>query len=51
MLWEKAVLRRNVFTVEEHVKGNGVPCLTVGVKEHEEVMKLKDFYEWWLPIH
>jgi hypothetical protein len=43
MFWEKAVLRRIVFTLEEHVKGKGVPCLTLGEREHEEVMKLKDF--------
>jgi hypothetical protein len=42
VLWEKAVLRRNVFTMDEHVKGNGVPCLTLGETEHEEVKKLKD---------
>jgi hypothetical protein len=43
VLREKAVLRRNVFTMEKHVKGNEVPCLTLGEREHEEVMKLKDF--------
>jgi hypothetical protein len=51
VLWQKAVLRRNVFTMEEHVKGKGLSCLTLGKREHEEVMKLKDFYERWLPIH
>jgi len=25
-------------------KGNGVPLITVGDREQEEVMKLKDFY-------
>jgi hypothetical protein len=29
--------------MEEHVKGNGVPSLTLGDREQEEVMKLKDF--------
>jgi len=29
--------------MEEHVKGNGVSSLTLGDKEQEEVMKLKDF--------
>jgi hypothetical protein len=24
VFWQKAVLRRNVFTIEEHVKGKGV---------------------------
>jgi hypothetical protein len=43
VFWQKTVLRRNVFTMEEHVKGNGVPCLRVGDREHEEVIKLKDF--------
>jgi hypothetical protein len=28
--------------MEEHVKGKGVPCLTMGDREQEEVMKLKD---------
>jgi len=44
VLWQKAVLRRNLFTMEEHVKGNGVPCLTMGDREQEEVMKFKDFF-------
>jgi hypothetical protein len=44
MLWKKAVLRRNVFTMEEHVKKNGVSCLTLGESEHEKVMKLKDIF-------
>jgi len=43
VLWQKTVLRRNIFTMEEHVKGNGVSSLTLGDKEQEEVMKLKDF--------
>jgi hypothetical protein len=51
VLWQKAVLRRNLFTMEEHVKGNVVPCLTVGEREQEEVMKLRIFNECWLPIH
>jgi hypothetical protein len=42
VLWEKAVLQRNVFTMDKHVKGNGVPCLAVGENEHEKVMTLKD---------
>jgi hypothetical protein len=29
--------------MEGHRKGKGVPCITVGVRELEEVMKLKDF--------
>ena len=41
-LGEKAVLRRNVFTMEGPGKGNGVPCITVGDREHDEVRKLKD---------
>ena len=43
VLGEKAVLRRKVFTMGGHGKGNGVPCLTVGNKEKDEVMNLKDF--------
>jgi hypothetical protein len=43
LLGEKAVLRRKVFTMEGHEKGNGVPCITVGVREQDEVKKLKDF--------
>jgi len=40
LLGEKAVLRRNVFTMEGHGKGNGVPGITVGDREQDEVMKL-----------
>jgi hypothetical protein len=29
--------------MEEHGKGNGVPCLTLGDRDQEEVMKLRDF--------
>jgi len=43
LLGEKAVLRMNVFTMEGHGKGNGVPCITMGDREHDEVKKLKDF--------
>jgi hypothetical protein len=43
VLGKKAVLRRNVFTMEGPGKGNGVPCITVGDREHDEVTKLKDF--------
>ena len=43
LLGEEAILRRNIFTMEEHGKGNGVPCLKVGDKEKDEVMNLKDF--------
>jgi hypothetical protein len=43
VLGEKAVLRRNIFTTAGHGKGNGVPCITVGIREQEEVMNLKDF--------
>jgi len=42
LLGEKAVLRRNAFTIEGPGKGNGVPYITVGDRELEEVMKLKD---------
>ena len=38
-LGEKAVLRRKIFTME----GKGVPCITVGDREHDEVRTLKDF--------
>ena len=41
LLGEKTVLRRNVFTMEGHGKGNGIPCITVGDREQDEVMKLK----------
>ena len=40
LLGEKAVLRRNVFTMEGHGKGKGVPSITVGDREQDEVMKL-----------
>jgi hypothetical protein len=43
LLGETAVLRRNVFTMEGHVKGNGNPCSSVGDREQDEVMNLKDF--------
>ena len=43
LLGEKAVLRRNVFTMEGLGRGNGVPCSSVGNREQVEVMKLKDF--------
>jgi len=43
LLGEKAVLRRKVFTMEGHGKGNGIPCITVGDREHDEVRKLKNF--------
>jgi hypothetical protein len=42
-LEEKAVLRRNVFTMEGHGKGNGVPCISEDDKAQEEVMKFKGF--------
>jgi hypothetical protein len=42
ILGEKAVVRRNVFTAEGPGKGNGVPCVTTGDKEQEEVTKLKN---------
>jgi hypothetical protein len=29
--------------MEKHVKGKGVPCLTVRETEHEEVIKFEDF--------
>jgi hypothetical protein len=43
LLGEKTVLRRNVFTMEGPEKGNGVPCITVGEREHDEVTKFKAF--------
>ena len=43
LLEEKAVLRRKVLTMEGPGKGNGIPCITVGDREHDEVRKLKDF--------
>jgi len=41
LLGERLVPRRNVFTMEEPKKGNGVHRLTAGDREQEEVMKLK----------
>jgi hypothetical protein len=43
LLGEKAVLRRKVFTMEGSGKGNGIPSIKVGDREHDEVRKLKDF--------
>jgi hypothetical protein len=43
LLGEKAFLRRNVFKMEGHGKRNGVPCITAGDSEQEEVMKLEYF--------
>jgi hypothetical protein len=43
LVGEKAVLRRNVFMMEGHGKGNGVPSSSVGNMEKDEVTKLKDF--------
>jgi len=43
LLEEMAFLRRKVFTMDGPWKGNGVPCIAVGDREQEEVMKLKDF--------
>jgi hypothetical protein len=40
---EKTVLRRNVFAMEGHGKGKGVPCFNVGDREHNKVTKLKGF--------
>ena len=42
VLGEKTVLQRNVFTMEGPEKGNGVPCLTVGDGEQDEVTKWKE---------
>jgi hypothetical protein len=42
ILGGKAVLRRTVFTVEGPGKGKGVPCVTEGDREQEEVKKLKN---------
>jgi hypothetical protein len=39
----KAHLRRNLFTMEGHEKGNGDSCSSEWNREQEEVMKLKDF--------
>jgi hypothetical protein len=43
LLLEKAVLRRNVFTIEGRWKGNGIPCISVDDREQVEVKILKDF--------
>jgi hypothetical protein len=43
VLGEKAVLRRNVFTIEGPWKGNGVPCIAVGDREQEEVTKIEEY--------
>jgi hypothetical protein len=43
LLGEKAVLRRNVFTMERHGKGNGIPCSSVGDSEQDEVTNLWNF--------
>jgi hypothetical protein len=40
VLREKAVLRRNVFTVEEPGKGKGVPRYKLGEGEQDEVTQL-----------
>jgi hypothetical protein len=37
LLGERAVLRRKVFTMEGPQKGNGVRCIRVGNREHDEV--------------
>jgi hypothetical protein len=37
-----AVLIRNIFTTAGHGKGNGLPSITVGDREQDEVMNLKD---------
>jgi hypothetical protein len=42
VLGEKAVLRRNVFTVEGPGKGNVVPSFKLGEGEQDEVMKLNN---------
>jgi hypothetical protein len=43
LLKEKAVLRKNVFTMEGPGKGNGFPCSSVQDREQDEVTNLKDF--------
>jgi hypothetical protein len=43
VLGENADLRRNVFTMEGHGKGNVVPCVTEGDKEQDEVKIWKNF--------
>jgi len=43
VLGKKSVLRRKVFTMDGHGKGNGVPCIIAGDREQVEVMKLKYF--------
>jgi hypothetical protein len=42
VLGEKAVLRRNVFTVEGPGKGKGVPCFKLGEGEQDDVTKLNN---------
>jgi hypothetical protein len=39
VLGEKAVVRRNVFTLEGPGKGNGLPFITMGDNEQYEVME------------
>jgi hypothetical protein len=43
LLREKAVLRKNVFTMEGPGKGNGFSCSSVGGREQDEVTNLMDF--------
>jgi len=43
LLGEKAFLRRNVFTMGGPGRRNGIACITVDDREHDEVRKLKDF--------
>jgi hypothetical protein len=40
LLGEKAVLRRNVFTMEGPGKGMGNPCIRVGDSEQDEVINV-----------
>jgi hypothetical protein len=42
VLGEKAVLRRNVFTLEGPGKGNRVPCFKLGAGEQDKVTKLNN---------
>jgi hypothetical protein len=42
VLGENAVLRENVLTMKGREKGNGTACSSVGDREQDEVMKLKN---------
>jgi hypothetical protein len=42
VLGEKAVLRRNVYSIEGPGKGSGVACVKLGEGEQDEVTKLNN---------